>query len=176
MARELGEYDAENDILYVSRAELKRDMKDLQKLAEEICHLSVKQRSKLPLNDEIAEALVVADKIKGKHDAFHRNVQFIAKQLASIDADAVRLELDIMQNKHGIEDHKNNFYDQLRDDVLNADNDTIEQLIHDNEGLERQRFRQLIRQASKELKQQKPAKSYKELFKYLKQHVPFSMS
>ncbi|MDN3653506.1 ribosome biogenesis factor YjgA [Thalassotalea ponticola] len=176
MAREIGEYDEENDILYVSKTELKQDMKDLQKLAEAICHMGPKQRAKLALNSEIEQALVIADKIKGKHDAFHRNVQFIAKQLHSLDVEAIRLKIDIMENKHGIADAHNRFYEELREQILSADNQTIETLINDNSSLERQRLRQLIRQANKEVKQSKPGKSYKELFKYLKQHVAYTPS
>ena len=173
MAREIGEYDEENDILYVSKTELKQDMKDLHKLAEEICHMGSKQRSQLNLNSEIEAALVVADKIKGKHDAFNRNAQFIAKQLATLDVEALRLQIDIMQNKHGIAEVQNRFYEDLRDEVIKADNNRIEQLISEHSGFDRQRLRQLIRQAGKELKQEKPGKNFKELFKYLKENVPF---
>ncbi len=173
MAREIGEYDEENDILYVSKTELKQDMKNLAKLAEDICHMGAKQRSQLALNGEIEAALVVADKIKGKHDAFNRNVQFIAKQLNSLDVEALQLQIDIMQNKHGIAEVQHRFYEELRDEIINADNNRIEALISDNAGFDRQRLRQLIRLAGKEVKQQKPGKNYKELFKYLKENVPF---
>lgn len=162
----------EEEIILVSKTEIKQDMKNFQKLGEQICKLNQNQRNQLPLNEEIEAALIIADKIRGKHDAFHRNVQFIAKQLAESDHEAIQKALDKLNNKHSQELIKNNKYEEIRSQLIEQGNDKIEELLAQHSGFERQRFRQLVRQAAKELKQEKPGKSFRELFKYLKENIP----
>lgn len=162
----------EEEIIIVSKTEIKQDMKNFQKLGEQICKLNQNQRRQLPLNEEIEAALIIADKIKGKHDAFHRNVQFIAKQLAESNHDEIQTALDKLNNKHSQELIKNAKYEDIRSQLIAIGNDKIEELLAEHAGFERQRFRQLVRQAAKELKLEKPGRSYKELFKYLKENIP----
>ncbi|OUS30596.1 hypothetical protein A9Q98_04850 [Thalassotalea sp. 42_200_T64] len=165
--------EIDEDIIIVSKTEIKQDMKKMQKLGEQICKLNRNQRNKLPLNEEIEAALTIADKIRGKHDAFHRNVQFIAKQLSASNHEEIQFELDKLNNKHSQELIKVAKLEDIRDQLINQGTDKIEELLANYEGFERQRMRQLVRQAAKEVKQEKPGKNLKELFKYLKDNIPF---
>lgn len=171
MGKEIGYYDEEQDILYVSKTELKNDMKALQALAREIINLSKAQRAKIPLDDTMLEALTLADKIKNKPDALRRHVQFMAKHLDDIDLADINKGLDFIRNKHQIENLQFQQYEKLRDDVLAMDNQGLEQLLSENPSLERQKLRQLIRTAKKEQTAEKPDKGYKSLFAYLKESV-----
>ena len=61
-------HDLEHDIDefdedYKSKTDIKREMHELQDLALKIFRLSKSQRSKLPLNEELRDAMVLADKI-----------------------------------------------------------------------------------------------------------------
>ncbi|WNC68118.1 ribosome biogenesis factor YjgA [Thalassotalea nanhaiensis] len=161
----------DEDILIVSKTEIKNDMKDMQKLGEQICKLNHKQRAKLTLNEEIEAALIIADKIKGKHDAYHRNVQFIAKQLFESDYEAIQAQLDKLNNKHAQEHINNSKLEAVRDQLIAQGDIKIDEILTEYDGFERQRMRQLVRQAAKEVKQEKPGKSFKELFKYLKENI-----
>ena len=161
----------DESILIVSKTEIKNDMKDMQKLGEQICKLNRMQRAKLTLNEEIQAALIIADKIKGKHDAYHRNVQFIAKQLFESDYEAIQAELDKLNNKHAIEHINNSKLEVIRDQLIAQGDSRIDELLAEHEGFERQRMRQLVRQSAKEVKLEKPGKSLKELFKYLKENI-----
>lgn len=161
----------DEDIIIVSKTEIKNDMKDMQKLAETICKLNRTQRAKLTINEEIEAALIIADKIKGKHDAYHRNVQFIAKQLFESDYDLIQAEIDKMNNRHAQEHINNAKLEAIREQLVTQGDSKTEELLAEYEGFERQRMRQLVRQAAKEVKQEKPGKSFKELFKYLKEHI-----
>ena len=51
----------EEEIIYVSKSELKREAMQYHDLGAEIAGMAKKQRDRLPLNDELKEALVVAD-------------------------------------------------------------------------------------------------------------------
>ncbi|TLU66673.1 DUF615 domain-containing protein [Thalassotalea litorea] len=166
--------DAQQDeeIIYVSKSELKRDMKELQEFSIKLSKLSVKQRGMLPLNEEIMQALALADKIRNKHDAFHRNIQFISKQLHGDNEEAVRLAYDKITNKHAQEHIRVAKLEQMREALIHGGNDAVESLLAEHEGFERQRLRQLTRQAAKEMKSGKTGKSFKELYKYLSENIP----
>ncbi len=154
-----------------SKSEIKREMQQLQNLAEKIVKLSKHQRAKLPLTEELKDAMILADKIQNKHEALRRHIRYIAKILSGMDLQPLQQAFEFIENKHQQETLQFHFYEQLRDDLLTADNSTIEALIADNATLERQKLRQLIRMANKEKTAEKPAKYYRELFQYLKANV-----
>jgi len=154
-----------------SKSELKRDMLKLQDLATQLMKFSKHQRSRLPLTPELAEAMVLADKIKNKHEALRRHVRYVARILDQTDLAPINQALDLMANKHQQETIKFHQLEQLRDQLLTQDKQIIEQVLVEHPNLERQKLGQLIRAAVKEQAAQKAPKYYRELFQYLKLSV-----
>jgi len=168
--------DSSNDIDELdeelkSKSEVKREMIQLQIFGQKLIDLSKHQRSKIPFTEDIKDALTLADKIKNKHEALRRHVRHLAKILSESDLEPIMHALDVMANKHQQETAKFNKLEKMRDDVIEQGNDFIETLLSDNESMERQKLRQLVRQAGKEKKAEKLGKYYKELFDYLKKHT-----
>ncbi|MDO7086173.1 ribosome biogenesis factor YjgA [Pseudocolwellia sp. AS88] len=156
-----------------SKSEIKREMHRLQDFGQKIVEMSKHQRSRLPLTDELKDAMVLADKILNKHEALRRHIRHIAKILSETDLEPINQALDVMANKHQQESVKHTKLESLRDELIEGGNETIESLLAENPAMERQKLRQLVRQASKEAKAEKPAKYFKELFNYLKSHIVF---
>ncbi len=156
-----------------SKSEIKREMHRLQDFGQKIVEMSKHQRSRLPLTDELKDAMVLADKILNKHEALRRHIRHIAKILSETDLEPINQALDVMANKHQQESVKHTKLESLRDELIEGGNETIESLLAENPTMERQKLRQLVRQASKEAKAEKPAKYFKELFNYLKSHIVF---
>lgn len=156
-----------------SKSEIKREMHRLQDFGQKIVEMSKHQRSRLPLTDELKDAMVLADKILNKHEALRRHIRHIAKILSETDLEPINQALDVMANKHQQESVKHTKLESLRDELIEGGNETIESLLAENPAMERQKLRQLVRQASKEAKAEKPAKYCKELFNYLKSHIVF---
>jgi ribosome-associated protein len=156
-----------------SKSEIKREMHQLQDFAQNIVNMSKHQRSKLPLTDDLKYAMEVADKIANKHEALRRHIRHIAKILLETDLEPIKQALDVMANKHQQESSKHTKLEDLRESLMTQDNELIENLLSDNASMERQKLRQLVRQASKEHKAEKPAKYSNELFQYLKTHIQF---
>lgn len=156
-----------------SKSEIKREMYKLQDFGQKIVEMSKHQRSRLPLTDELKDAMVLADKILNKHEALRRHIRHIAKILSETDLEPIYQALDVMANKHQQESVKHTKLESLRDALIAGDNEKTESLLAENPSMERQKLRQLIRQANKEVKAEKPAKYYKELFSYLKSHIVF---
>ena len=164
------EYDGLDEELK-SKTELKREMHQMQDFAMKLVKLSKHQRSKLPLTESLKENLALADKILTKHDALNRHVRFMAKVLVETDLEPIHQALDVMANKHQQETAKFVQLETLRDELIEQGAPCIENLLAEHSSMDRQKLRQLVRQASKEKAAEKPGKYYKELFAYLKQHT-----
>jgi len=154
-----------------SKSEIKREMLKLQNFAQELVEMSKHQRSRLPLTEDLAYAMIVADKITNKHEAMRRHIRHIAKILLETDLAPIHQALDVMANKHQQETAKFVRLEEIRTELLTQGNTCIEALLANNSSMERQKLRQLVRQAMKELKAEKPAKYHQELFTYLKLHI-----
>lgn len=154
-----------------SKSEVKREMIQLQIFGQSLIDLSKHQRSKIPFTEEIKDALILADKIKNKHEALRRHVRHLARILSESDLEPIKHALDVMANKHQQETAKFVKLEKMRDDAIEQGNDFVEALLTEHESMERQKLRQLVRQAAKEKKIEKLGKYYKELFDYLKLHT-----
>lgn len=153
-----------------SKTEIKREMHELQAFAQKLVEMSKHQRSRLPLSDDLKEAMVVADKITNKHEALRRHIRHIAKILLETDLAPIHQALDVMANKHQQETAKFVRLESLRDELIEKGSVAIEALLSENPTMERQKLRQLVRHASKEKKAEKLGKHYQNLFAYLKEN------
>jgi ribosome-associated protein len=173
MAKKKGKpAEIEEEIEYVSRTELKREAQEFHQLGSEIAGMGKKQRERLPLNDELKAALVVADKISDKSDAYRRNLNYIAKTLRTVEnIEAIKSSISIILNKNNQAEVMIKKIEQIRADLIEQGDDLINEIIEKYPALERQKMRQLVRNAAKEAKVEKPAKGYKELFQYLKEAI-----
>ncbi|MBS3797263.1 MULTISPECIES: ribosome biogenesis factor YjgA [unclassified Pseudoalteromonas] len=159
----------EEEIIYVSKSELKRDAMEYHELGIEIANLSKKQREKLPLSPDLEAAMDLADRLKDKKDAYRRHLNYIAKTLRSTtNVEDIHQAMAIITNKNNQKDVIINHIEQTRDDLIAQGDASLNALLEEYPQLERQRMRQLIRQAAKEVKQEKPGKAFKELFQILK--------
>lgn len=162
---------AEFDEELKSKSEIKREMHQMQDFALKLVKLSKHQRSKIPFTDEFKQELILADKIQNKHEALRRHVRHMAKVLCEMDLAPINQALDVMANKHQQETAKFVHLESLRDQLLEEGNNFIEETLVQNDTMERQKLRQLIRQAAKERKLEKVGRGHRDLFAYLKEHV-----
>lgn len=114
--------------------------------------------------------MVLADKIINKPEALRRHVRFVAKLLQETGTEEIQATLDFMGNKHQQASAQQSKLEQLRDQLI-SDNSLLEQTLSEHDGLERQKLRQLVRMAGKEMKAEKPGKQCKALLAYLKEHI-----
>jgi ribosome-associated protein len=154
-----------------SKSEVKREMHQLQDFAERLIGMSKHQRSRLPLSDDLKDAMVLADKITNKHEALRRHIRHTAKILLETDLQPIHQAIEVMANKHQQETAKFVRLEALRDDLITQGNNAVEALIGEFPNIERQKLKQLIRNAAKEKKTEKLGKHYKNLFAYLKENA-----
>lgn len=153
-----------------SKSELKREMHKLQDFAQSLVEMSKHQRSLLPLSDDLKDAMVVADKIKNKHEALRRHIRHVARILFETELAPIHKAIDVMANKHQQNTAKFERLESLRDKLIAEGNEVVEALLTEFEKMDRQKLKQLIRHAAKEKKAEKLGKHYKNLFAYLKEN------
>jgi ribosome-associated protein len=162
--------DLTSEIELKSKTEIKKEMYQLQDFAQSLVEMSKHQRSLIPLSEDLKDAMVVADKIKNKHEAMRRHIRHIAKILVETDLAPIHQAIDVMANKHQQATAKFERLESLRDHLINEGNPAIEELLVEFEQLERQKLKQLVRHAAKEKKAEKLGKHYRNLFAYLKEN------
>lgn len=151
-----------------SKTEIKKEMHQLQDFAQSLVEMSKHQRSLISLTDELKDAMVVADKIRNKHEALRRHIRHIAKILLETDLAPIHQAIDVMANKHQQSTAKFERLENLREQLIEQGNDAVEALLLEFEQMDRQKLKQLVRNAAKEKKAEKLGKHYKNLFTYLK--------
>lgn len=169
-ANDIDDLSSELDQDLKSKTEIKKEMHQLQDFGQELVEMSKHQRSRLPLTEDLKDAMVVADKIRNKNEALRRHIRHIAKILVETDLAPIQQAIDVMANKHQQETAKFNRLENLRDELIEQGNDAVESLLAEFEQMERQKLKQLVRHAAKEKKAEKLGKHYRNLFTYLKEN------
>ena len=76
-------WEPEEEIIWVSKTELKRDMEELQKLGEELVSLKPSVLEKFPLSDDLRDAIKDAQRFT--KEARRRQLQYIGKIMRNED-------------------------------------------------------------------------------------------
>lgn len=154
---------------WVSRSELKRQAEDYHELGRTIMALSDSQRSKLAMSEELAAACALANRIRHTKEGFRRQMQLVAKVIRNSDVDEIRKSMEQFKNRDKRADIEAAKIEKLRERMIKNGDSEINNFLEAHASADRQKLRQLVRQAAKEHKAEKPAKGFKALFKYLKE-------
>lgn len=168
------EYDEHGELIEYyairpNKEQIKRDIAEIATLAEDLTQLSKVQLAEMHLPDLILKYVVEAKKMSATKPARKRQLKFITGQLRKIELDQVVDVIDRINSKnaHGVREHHQ--AEQWRDKLVECKgNETLTELLNQFTHADRQHLRQLQRNAQKELKAEKPPKSARILYKYLK--------
>ena len=150
-----------------SKSQVKREMHELQKMGEELVALSAASRAKVPLDDELKDALQLADKLSNKREALRRHIQFIGRLMRTRDLEPIDQALALLRNTNQAATRQFHKVENWRDKLL-TDNDALTEFIAAYPQVDVQQLRQLIRNAKKEQEKQQPPKYFRELFQLIK--------
>ncbi|MDD1782217.1 ribosome-associated protein [Enterovibrio sp. ZSDZ35] len=159
-------WEEEEEIIWVSRSEMKRDMEALQKLGEELVALKPGVLAKFPLDESLHDAIIDAQRFE--KEARRRQLQLIGKMMRSRDPEPIQAALDLLNNKHSQQSIELKKIEKMRDRVVADGDKAINDVVAAHPSADRQKLRQLARQAKKELESNKPPKASREIFQILK--------
>ncbi|MFC3121333.1 ribosome biogenesis factor YjgA [Agaribacter flavus] len=162
------EEPTDDDIEYVSKTQLKKEAEDLKKLGLALLDLTPGQFAKIPLDDELTEALTLAAKINRKKEGFRRQIQYIGKLLRKADVAPIELALNKLRSAHQEDVNKFHQLEVWRDKLIQEGDTEIQAFLNEYPEGDRQKLRHLVRTANKENSQNKPPAAARELFKYLR--------
>lgn len=160
-------FEDEEEIIFVSKSQLKRESHALQALGEELVGLPAAKLAKIPMPDELAEAVSLARRIKAR-GGLKRQLQYIGKIMRNIDAEPIEKALDEIKSAAGKEAAKFHRLEQWRDRLVTEGDAALEQLLEEFPNADRQHLRQLTRNAQREAAKNKSPKSAREIFRYLR--------
>ncbi|WP_455365110.1 ribosome biogenesis factor YjgA [Kaarinaea lacus] len=155
------------EIEYVSKSQMKREMLALQALGEKLLELSIDQLTQLSLPDDLSNALLQAKQIK-KHGAKRRQLQYIGRLMRDVDADDIRAQYEHVTQQSAQAVQQLHKIEKWRERLLQEGDDALQALIEEFPNLDRNHLRQLIRTAKQESSQNSPPKAYRKIFQLIK--------
>ncbi|MDY4504895.1 MAG: ribosome biogenesis factor YjgA [Holdemanella porci] len=161
--------DEQEEIIWVSKSEIKRDAEELKKLGSKLVELTQANLDKIQLDETLLDAVNLAR--RSRLEAKRRQLQFIGKLLRSATEDEInhiRESLDKIENKHNQQQAMLHKLELLRDELVEQGDDALTKLLDEHPDADRQHLRNLIRSAQKEKAQNKPPKAYRDIYQYLK--------
>ncbi|MCF2947350.1 ribosome-associated protein [Paraglaciecola aquimarina] len=165
------DFDIEEDTEFLSKTQIKAQANELQKLGTSLVDLGASELAKIPLDAELLDAVMLARRILRKKEGYRRQLQLIGKLMRS--RDVVPIEQALLNIKSAHKKANNAFHriEELRDEMIAQGDQKIEDTLVEEPLLDRQKLRQLVRQAKKQQAENKPPKASRELFKYLKEVI-----
>lgn len=164
---EVNDSDEYHEVEIISKSQRKRDAEAAQQLGKNILALSHDDQNSIDLPENLSNALDDARRIK-KNSALKRQLQYIGKLMRHIDLEPIQEQYDKLVNHYGKDIKELHRLENWRDRLLVDGDKALEDLVNEAPNTDRQHLRQLIRQSAKETNLNKPPKSAREIFKYLK--------
>jgi ribosome-associated protein len=157
-----------------SKSQLKREMIALQKLGEQLVDEPRDRVLRAPLPEALREAILACQRVKA-HEGRRRQLQYVGRLMRDLDAEqlaALQKTIDSWKGLSRAETAALHALEKEREKLL-ANDAAVTDLIARFPELDAQHLRNLIRNARKELAQDKPPKAYREIFQVLK-NLPLS--
>ena len=153
-----------------SRSQQRREALEVFKLAEALAALSDAELARVPLADELS-AEVLRTRAVTSHIARKRQTQYLAKQLRKLDdaeIEPIRAALEhdrALAHQDAATLHR---LETWRARLIDEGDAALEELLALHPSADRQRLRQLARNARTERDSEKPLHAYRELFRELR--------
>lgn len=158
------------EFLSSSRSQQRRDALDVLALAQRLVALNAGTLAKLPIPEHLHPHITDTRRI-ASHIARKRQLAFLAKQMRREDdatLDAIRDALDAGGEAARQETALLHRAETWRDRLLDEGDAALAELLAEHPQADRQRLRQLVRNAIEERAKNKPPHSYRELFRELR--------
>lgn len=139
--------DEDDEIIWVSKSEIKRDAEELKRLGVELMELGKNALEKIPLDDDLRAAIELAQRIK--KEGRRRQVQLIGKMMRSRDMDPIRQALDKLKNRHNQQVSLFHKLEALRDRLVEEGDEAMSEVLRLYPHTDRQQLRVLIRNAQR---------------------------
>lgn len=160
--------EREEEAAHVSKSQRKRDMLALQALGESLVKLKAEQLGKIPLPEQLHQAVREAQRIKS-HSAHKRQLQYIGRLMRELDASPIREAMETLEARSAQASAQLHHLERWRERLIAEGDAALGELLDEHPGADRQHLRQLIRAAQREQTQNGPHGHARALFRYLRE-------
>src|SRR3972149_6124030 len=152
-----------------SKTRRKKDMLALQDVGAQLVELNEQQLESMQLPEALLEAVQEARRLT-KHEARRRQMQYIGRLMRDIDAAPIRDRIEERLGQGREHTAQLHALERWRDELLAAD-PALARFLQEHPGADSQKLRTLIRNARREQSAASPPKSYRELFRALRETI-----
>ncbi|MEE9355017.1 MAG: ribosome biogenesis factor YjgA [Methylococcaceae bacterium] len=163
-----GQEDEEAEDDFVSKSALKRQDRELQKLAAELAELPPGHLQDMKLPESLRLSVRQAASLPAS-GARKRQVKYIGGLLRDMDIAPIVEKIATLKNQNHLSSQHHHRIERWRDRLIEQGNTALTELLDKYPKTDRQQLRQLIRNVEKEQAQAKPPKHFRELYRYIKQ-------
>ena len=150
-----------------SKTRKKKDMLALQDLGVKLVDLNEQQLETMRLPESLLAAVREARRLT-KHEARRRQMQYIGRLMRDLDAAPIRERLAEWLGQGREHTAQLHTLERWRDELLGGD-PALARFLQEYPGADSQQLRSLIRNARREQSAALPPKSYRELFRTLRE-------
>jgi ribosome-associated protein len=150
-----------------SKTRKKKDMLALQDLGVQLVELNEQQLASMQLPEELLDAVLEARRLT-KHEARRRQMQYIGRLMRDLDAVPIRERLEQWKGQGRAHTAQLHAIERWREELLAGD-PALARFLDQHPDADSQKLRTLIRNARREQSAALPPKSYRELFRILRE-------
>ncbi|MCB1772373.1 MAG: DUF615 domain-containing protein [Gammaproteobacteria bacterium] len=154
-----------------NKSALKRELAAVQELANRMTELSDGELQRLGIGEKV-RALLAQVRTMRPSGARNREIKHCTRLLLQEDLEPVRIWLDDRQSRQLRQNQHFHRLEQWRDRLVGEGDEALAQLLAEQPGLDRQRLRQLVRDAQREQRQGSATGAGKKLFRHLRESLP----
>lgn len=154
-----------------SRTQQRIEALEIRNLAEKLVALPAAQLARLPIPDELMPHIVETQRITS-HIAHKRQLQFLAKQMRREEDEVLEAIRDAMDEGGEAARRETALLhqaEQWRDRLLADGDDALAALLEEFPAADRQKLRQLVRNAVDEKTKNKPPRAFRDLFREVRE-------
>ena len=154
-----------------SRTQQRIEALEIRGLAEKLVALPAAQLARLPIPEELMPHIVETQRITS-HIAHKRQLQFLAKQMRREEDEVLEAIRDAMDEGGEAARRETALLhqaEQWRDRLLADGDDALAALLEDFPTADRQKLRQLVRNATDERAKNKPPRAFRDLFREVRE-------
>ena len=165
--------DSDPEHEWVSKSQKKRDCHALQRISDRLLELKHDELALIDLPAELEDAIKETQRIHS-NSALKRQRQYLGKIMRSCDSEAIEQQLKRVVHRNDTNTAQFRKLEKWRDRLIQNDKDVFGEIIQQLPDVDRHHVHDLVRQAVKESKEQKPPAAARKLFKYLRELLAVS--
>ena len=150
----------------ISKTKQKQAMLELQALGAALVELPESQLAALPLGDALHAAVLECKRIRS-HEARRRQMQYIGRLMREVDAAPIRAAIEAIDSGSAQATAAHRRLEAWRERLV-ADDGALTAFAAEHPGADLQVLRTLIRNSRRELKEGRPPRAYRELFRLIR--------